>query len=323
MLGVGASRDSRATELAVVKSSLKQRNTDEPIPMSIFAFLLILLAALLHASWNLAVKSSGGGKMLSFYSALTVMLFWGPVNFGLWTFSPESSPTEWNSLAWMVVGASAVVHALYIACLFHGYEVAPLSVVYPIARGTAPLLSACAALFLFSENLTVSSAFGIAAITGGVVCLSWKGRVVEEERDRITKGLFWGGLTGMTIALYTLLDGYAVKTLGLNPLSVDYLANVLRAPLLVPFVLRTRAAELTKAHWRAILAITIFGPAAYILVMFAMRLAPLSHVAPARELSLLIGVFFSGHFLKEEERNKRLAAALLIAVGVLLLTASR
>lgn len=291
--------------------------------MSIFALFLILLAAVLHASWNLAVKASGGGKMLSFYSALTVMVFWGPINFGLWHLSPETSPTHWSATAWIVVGMSAVVHALYIACLFHGYEVAPLSVVYPIARGAAPLLSAFSAVFLFSESLTVSSALGIAGITGGVLCLSWKGRVTEEERARIAKGVFWGSLTGVTIALYTLLDGCAVKTLALNPLSVDYLTNVLRAPLLVPFLFRGSALTLTRSHWIAILAVTVLGPAAYILVMFAMRIAPLSSVAPAREVSLLFGVFFSGHFLQEEERSKRLFAALLIAAGVIALMASR
>lgn len=288
--------------------------------MSIFALSFILVAAILHASWNLTVKSSGGGKMLSFYSAITVTLFWGPINLGLWISYPETSPVLWSSLAWAVVGGSAVVHALYIACLFHGYEVAPLSVVYPIARGTAPLLSACAALFLFSEELTLISASGIVAITAGVVCLCWKGGVAAEERARVRRGLWWGSLTGLTIALYTLLDGYAVKSLGLNPLSVDYLTNVLRMPLLLPFMFLSRASELSRAHLRAILAITLFGPAAYILVMFAMRIAPLSHVAPAREISLLIGVFLSGHFLNEKERTKRLAAALLIAIGVILLT---
>ena len=289
--------------------------------MSIFALLLILLAAVLHASWNLAVKASGGGKLLSFYSALTVLLFWGPINLGMWHISPETSPAYWSATAWIIVGMSAIVHALYIACLFHGYEVAPLSVVYPIARGAAPLLSAFAALFLFSEALTVYSALGIAGITGGVLCLSWKGRVAEEERARIAKGVFWGALTGFTIALYTLLDGYAVKTLALNPLSVDYMTNVLRVPLLAPFLFRGTSLVLGRSHWIAILAITVLGPAAYILVMFAMRISPLSSVAPAREVSLLFGVFFSGHFLQEEERSKRLVAALLIALGVIALTA--
>ena len=117
---------------------------------------------------------------------------------------------------------------------------------------------------------------------------------------------------------YTVVDGYAVKVLAISPILVDYMGNAARVLLLAPVALRDRAetARLWRAQWRGALGVAVFSPIAYVLVLYAVQQAPLSHVAPAREVSMLFAALIGGHLLKEGDRAARIAGAVLIAVGV-------
>lgn len=115
-----------------------------------------------------------------------------------------------------------------------------------------------------------------------------------------------------------MLDGYAVKVLAVSPLMVDYFGNLLRLPLQLPALLRDPRGfwpEL-RHSWRGVLAVAGLGPLAYILVLMAVREAPLSRVAPAREVSMLFAALLGGQLLGEGERGWRIAGAALIGVGV-------
>ena len=137
-------------------------------------------------------------------------------------------------------------------------------------------------------------------------------------RARVHAGLVWGAACGALIALYSVIDGYAVKVLLVGPLLFDWLCNVLRVPMLIPLAWRERAAlpALWRTQWRAGLMVSVFGPAAYILVLYAVQLAPLSHVAPAREVSMLLAALIGGRLLGETQRGLRVAGAALLAAGV-------
>lgn len=289
--------------------------------MSTSAFLLVIVAALLHASWNLAAKKCGGGVVFAFATGLCTAALWLPIVVALVYFSPEDSPTTWSGSAWAAVILSAAIHAVYFVVLLHGYRVAPLSVVYPIARGTGPLLSSFCAVLLFDELVTVSSVTGILLIVVGVFLLAWQ-RPTTPSDQSIRSGIVWGMLTGLTIALYTLVDGYAIKVERLNPLVYDYVASLLRVAILLPFVIY-QTAELKRTfslHTKGIVIVSVLGPLAYVLVLSALQLAPLSRVAPVREVSMLFGAFFGGKFLKEGSLIQRMSAAALIAAGILMLT---
>ncbi|MFT7774514.1 EamA family transporter [Roseateles sp.] len=285
------------------------------------ALALVLAAALLHAVWNLAAKKWGGGTHFVFSCALGVVVLWLPAV--LWVGLDELP--RWSMLAWGFVAASAVVHLAYFNCLIAGYRASDLTVVYPVARGSGPLLSALAAVTLLDEHLGVHGALGLAGVVGGILLITMGPRLIgrdmahdAEAARRRRMGVWWGAATGALIAGYTLLDGYAVKMLAVSPLMLDYFGNVLRVPLQLPTLLRQPHSfwpELRRS-WRGVLAVAGLGPLAYILVLMAIREAPLSRVAPAREVSMLFAALLGGQLLGEGERGWRLAGAALIGIGV-------
>lgn len=288
------------------------------------ALALVLVAALLHAAWNLAAKKWGGGTHFVFSCALGVVVLWLPAV--LWVGLDELP--RWSSLAWGFVAASAVVHLAYFNCLIAGYRASDLTVVYPVARGSGPLLSAVAAVALLGEHLGVYGTLGLAGVVGGILLITMGPRLVArgvahdaEAARRRRMGIWWGAATGTLIAGYTVLDGYAVKVLAVSPLMLDYFGNVLRLPLQLPTLLRQPHSfwpELRRS-WRGVLAVAGLGPLAYILVLMAVREAPLSRVAPAREVSMLFAALLGGQLLGEGERGWRLAGAALIGAGVVAL----
>ena len=283
------------------------------------ALALVLAAALLHALWNVAAKKAGGDRHFALICALGVVLLWAPVA----AWSGFASAGRWGWTEWGLIVFSALVHVAYFLALLRGYRLADLTVVYPIARGSGPLLSAVGAALLLGESLSPTGAIGVIAVCGGVFLVAggpglWRRAQDAAARARLAAGLRWGFVTGALIASYTVIDGYAVKVMLLSPILVDYFGNVFRVPVLVPAALRDRTGFMAalRAQWRHALVVAVFGPLAYILVLYAMTLAPLSHVAPAREVSMLFAALIGGHLLGEGDRVLRLVGAVCIAGGV-------
>jgi len=160
---------------------------------------------------------------------------------------------------------------------------------------------------------------GILLITMGPRLL---GRGVPHDpvaARRRLHGIYWGAATGALIAGYTVLDGYAVKMLAMSPLLLDYFGNVLRVVMQLPVTLRQTHSfwPEVRSSWKGVLAVAVLGPAAYVLVLLAVKEAPLSRVAPAREVSMLFAALLGGQLLGEAERGWRLAGAALIGAGVI------
>ncbi len=295
--------------------------------MPLSALALVITAAVLHALWNVAAKKAGGNQPFALLTVLLTVVLWAPV--ALWVGMGEVG--RWGWLEWSVLWASAAVHVLYFSVLLKGYRVSDLTVVYPVARGSGPLLSAVAAVLLLGERLSLLGVAGLLGVCGGVFLIAggpalWRNlRQVEQpseagrvQHQRVMAGLRWGALTGALIATYTVIDGYAVKVLLIGPVLVDYVGNVLRIPLLLRSGLRDRAVfvQAFRSQWRYALVVAVLGPLAYILVLTAATMAPLSHVAPAREVSMLFAALLGGRLLGEGDRSLRLAGALLMAGGV-------
>ena len=290
--------------------------------MPLSALALVLLAALLHASWNIAAKRAGGDQRFTLITSVLTSVLWLPA--GLW-FGWQEVP-RWGWLEWGVIALSAAVHLLYFNALLTGYRKADLTVVYPLARGSAPLLTAVAAVLLLGERLTLLGAAGVIAVCGGVFLIAggpalWRHSHDAAQRERTRAGLRWGLITGGTIAAYSVIDGYAIKVLAIGPVIFDYLCNVLRVPLQLPTLLRNRSGlmQAWRAQWKYALVVSTLGPLAYILVLYALTLAPLSHVAPAREVSMLVAALLGGRLLGESDRGLRLLGACCIAGGVMAL----
>ncbi len=287
--------------------------------MSLTALALVLLAAVFHAIWNIAAKRAGGDSRFALVSALWVVVLWAPV--ALW-FGWDELP-RWGWSQWAAVGASAAVHLLYFNTLLRGYREADLTVVYPVARGSAPLVTVVAAVLLLGESLTPTAVAGVAAVCAGVFLVAggpalWRKVHDPAARARMHAGLRWGALTGLLIAGYSVIDGYAVKVLLVGPILLDYVCNLLRVPLLLPLALRDWPAFMhaLRTQWKPGLVLGLLAPAGYVMVLYALTLAPLSRVAPAREVSMLVAALLGGHLLGEGDRRLRLAGAGCIALGV-------
>ncbi len=131
----------------------------------------------------------------------------------------------------------------------------------------------------------------------------------------------WGALTGAFIAAYSVIDGYAIKLALMGPVIYDYVCNVLRVPLMLPALLRDRPGfrAAWRTQWQPALVMAVLSPLAYILVLYAVQQAPLSHVAPAREVSMLFAALLGGRLLGEAHRGLRLLGAACMALGVIAL----
>ena len=293
-----------------------------PDALPVTAFALVVLAGLIHASWNIAAKKAGGDVRFATFTTAVNAVVWAPL--GLWLGMAQVP--HWGKREWLLIAASAVLHSVYYIVLLRGYRKADLTVVYPLARGSAPLLSSMAAIVLLGEQLSALGIAGILGVVAGVFLIAggpglWRGAHDAQQRQRIRKGMVYGVLSGAFIASYTVVDGYAVKVLLLSPILVDYVGNVLRLFVVGPTVLRDlpAAAVLWKRQWKYALLVGTISPVSYVLVLYAMQVAPLSHVAPSRELSMLFAALLGGQLLGEGERLLRFTGAVCIAAGVIAL----
>lgn len=254
------------------------------------------------------------------YSALGCIVY-GPIAVYLWLAAPK----HFGLTAWLLITLSGFVHFGYALVLQRGYQVADLSVVYPAARGSGPLLATVGAVALLGEGVTWESLLGTALIVAGIVTVSGGGEPPHRRgmrKGRLAKGLEYGLATGVCIAAYTLVDASVVRRVAMAPLLMDYMSNAIRTVLLLPAMIHRRKVLREALHstgWEA-LGVAVVSPLSYILVLYAMRIAPVTHVAPAREISMLFAVLAGAAFLGEPQGKRRLAGAGVIALGVVFLS---
>ncbi len=290
--------------------------------MPLSALALVIAAAIIHATWNFYAKRAGGDARFGLLSCIFLMLFWAPLGLYLgWDVVPTWGQREWWFMFW-----SAVTHVGYYVFLLKGYRVADLTVVYSVARGSGPVLSASAAILWMGESLTPLGLAGLLGVVCGVFLIAGGAKVWQRaaharnpaDSQKLKAGLIYGLLTGLWIASYTAIDGYAVKFLLVSPILLDYMSNFIRIPLYLPLVWKDRYTLLPvwKTYWKPCLFVAVAGSVGYTLVLYAVQLAPLSHVAPAREVSMLFAALIGGRLLGEGDRKARIAGACLIALGV-------
>ena len=211
--------------------------------MPLSALALVVLAGLIHACWNIAAKKAGGDVRFVGFTSVVLMVFWAPV--GLWA-GWQQVPL-WGALEWALVLASALLHVGYFIVLLRGYRKADLTVVYPLARGSGPLLSSMVAIVFLGEQISSLGLMGILGVVCGVFLIAggpglWQAAHDPQQQARVRTGIFYGGFTGLFIASYTVVDGYAVKVALMSPILVDYFGNLVRLVFLLPTLLRDRPA---------------------------------------------------------------------------------
>lgn len=289
--------------------------------MAFASLLLVVLASFIHASWNLLAKRAASvGPIFVFAYNLIACIAYAP-----WVLYVL---VQGEGIAWTWIGViflllSGLIHLAYSLCLQRGYQVADLSVVYPIARGTGPMLSTLGAFLILGETPSGQGVAGLLLVVAGIGLIATQGDLSAFRRPGGQSGVRWGTATGGLIASYTVVDAYAVKALGIAPVVLDWFSNLLRFFLLAPLVIADprRSIEAMRGYWWIAVGVGLLSPLSYILVLAALTSgAPLSLVAPMREMSMMVGALMGMVILREKVGPWRLIGCGVLIAGVILLS---
>lgn len=282
--------------------------------MTALALALVLASAFIHASWNFLLKKSGGGTGLITAASLLSLAIYAPVVvLATWMAGYRFEPIHLP----LMLG-SGVVHTAYFILLDRAYRSGgDLSIVYPLARATGPLLTILVAVLLLGERPTALQLGG--AVLIGAAALLLTGNPFAWHKSEARHAVGFALLTGCMIAVYTVWDKASVAAWLIPPLLYDWGTNAFRCMVLVPLTRRRSPGAITRA-WEdrrgTIVIIAILSPLSYILVLTAMVWTPVSVVAPAREVSILFAALLGAHFLREGDVARRLVAAVGMALGI-------
>jgi drug/metabolite transporter (DMT)-like permease len=287
--------------------------------MTVFALVLVLAAATFHATWNLLAKRAGdGGALFVWLFSFLAMLIYAPLAVAVVLLERPGFGVE----EFVFMFGSGVLHLGYFVLLQRGYAVGDLSLVYPLARGTGPLLATAAAIVLLGERPGIVALLGIGLITVGVLLLTTEPGSIRKAGWGA--GVAYGLLTGAFIAAYTIWDKHAVSALLIPPLLQSWATTTVTTGLLTPLAVRQRGKVLAmwRAHKTEALGVAVLSPLSYILVLTALVFTPVSYVAPAREVSILIGAVMGARLLAEGDVWRRITAAGVMVLGITALALS-
>lgn len=283
--------------------------------MTILAIGLVLFSAVLHATWNLLAKRAQGDASFTWLYDVLALVIFAPVVF-VFILLSHTSFSVWTA-GFIIV--SGLLELAYFLLLQRGYRVGDLSLVYPLARGTGPLLATAVAILVLQEHPTPLALLGTGCVIGGVMLIAWGPQRLSEKRSRLA--VLYGILTGCCIAGYTLWDKEALSVGHLAPLVLYYGTVCLCVPVLTPFALHHW--QDVRFHWRVhrleAFGIAVLGTISYVLVLTALVFTPVSYIAPSREISVLFGALLGTRLLAEGETKRRLLAAGIIVVGIVAL----
>lgn len=275
--------------------------------MSATSFALVLLAALLHATWNALLKSADNR------AAALCLISVGHVIVGatLAFFVPLPAIESW-----MFLFGSTIVHFTYYFLLFHSYRLGDLSQVYPIARGMAPVLIALGAQFFIGEALPLKSWIGISIVSLGIFLLSY--RVILRQIPAAAVGA--AAATGVMIAIYSLMDGIGVRQ---SQAALGYIAwlFILEIFIVLFFAITRRKMVFALSARSLSLGVTAgaISALAYGLVIYVKMSEPLGVVSTIRESSVIFAALIGILIFGERPWKLRLIAAIIVATGVILL----
>lgn len=291
--------------------------------MSLLALVLVLTAALVHATWNYYLKKANATRPFWWIVYIITAVITVPA---LFLCDPDSLKNI-TPIGWLVIILSAPIHVIYGQVLQVGYKKSDYSIVYPTARGTGPLITVLSAVLILGDRPSFWGWVGIILILGAIVLLAMPQKTDKNTQElRIRAGIFWGALTGCFIAGYSFCDAWAVQqATGLTPLSFYFPSIAVRALVFAPFIVmhanwKEESKEIltTPRLQKALAVVTVGSPLAYILVLYAMTMAPLAYVAPSREVGMMIGVVLGGLLLKEKLSATRLTGVIGMTLGVIL-----
>ncbi|MBT8367603.1 MAG: DMT family transporter [Deltaproteobacteria bacterium] len=290
--------------------------------MSGLALGIVLLAALFHAGWNFLAKNSRKKIAFIWWFLLIATIGYLPMFMYFW---PGLDVT---AVGWICIIATGILHALYFWFMGGAYERGDLSLVYPLSRGSGPLLVPILAVIFLQEQISLTGAAGIVQVVLGIYIIHLKSFTVDSffEPLRAIRGgaSLWALCTGGTIAGYSLVDKVGVSLV--YPPAYIYLMFVISLLLLSPYVL-TRERAALKLEWQInrgpILIDGFLVLFTYMMILFAFRLSKVSYVVAAREVSIVFSALLGIFWLKEAHAPQKIAGSVLIALGVVFIGLSK
>jgi len=279
------------------------------------ALALVLSSAVLHATWNLIAKQVQAGTPFLFLIYVVGAVAYAP-------FATLILVVAQPVLGWWVVAfvaMSIVLQTVYFGTLTAGYRAGDLSLVYPIARATGPLLATLGAIGVLGERPTPLALAGALAIVAGAVVLTGDPRSLRARGAG--RAVVYALLTGVVIALYTLWDKTAVSVALIPPLVYDWLTIGGQAVAVAPAAWRQRVdvARIWNEQRRAVIVVGIISRLSYLLMLTALAISPVSYVAPARETGILFGTLLGTRVLAEGQGSRRMIGAAGMVLGVVAL----
>jgi drug/metabolite transporter (DMT)-like permease len=275
----------------------------------LLATVLALTAAVLHASWNLAVKSSGDRRM-SLWGQFLIAGLMSAFILCTWFAWFEQPHIAWG---WALV--SGATHVPYLLLLSRAYDRGDFSMAYPIVRGSGALVSAFAGIAILGDHYSPTSIFGIAVAVCGLFLLGKSGSwyVIGASLS-----------VAATIVVYSVVDGHGSR----QSTGVAYALalNMFAAIITTAYIFITRKHDMVNTirfNWKNMTLAAVASTTAYALVMIAYQHAPIGYVAALRESSVVIAALAGWKFLDEGDHNRRLSAAGIVLVGLVILVAGR
>jgi len=284
------------------------------LPLS--SLILVLTAAVLHALWNFVLKRTGERFLVAWWALAIGSLIYMP----LFLFFPVI-PVE----IWPYAISSGLVETFYMIALIGAYSLADFSLVYPLARGTAPLLLAVGAAVFLGERLNLHGYTGLVVLLAGLFVIAagpfWNG-----ERGRLSdwKGVAASLLVSVFVATYSTIDAAAVQLM--NPITYNALMLALMSAFLAPVIFKKygvrRVIETGRKDWPRFLVIGFLLVLTYMLVLIAYSRGNVSYAGALREVSVVIGAFVGWKLLGEKMGKVRLFGSAIIFIGIFLIASA-
>ncbi len=286
--------------------------------MPILALFLTLLATFLHAIWNLLAKKAND-RLVFFW-----LMLWAALVLYLPGFVFTLTRYPIPNIAWWYIVATGIIHAFYFIFLGYAYEKGDLSLVYPLARGTAPLLVPLIAFIFIHESLDFIGVMGIFFFILGIYILPLKAfsvsALIQPFAAMRQSSSQLALLTGVIIAGYSVVDKVGVGYV--NPFKYIYLMFLLTAICLTPYTILTKQRAIRNVWKNSKVSIVVVGFLClftYMLVLFAMRLSKVSYIVSVRQFSLIFGAILGITVLKEKHARPKILGAIFICIGVVLI----
>ncbi len=287
--------------------------------MTAFALLLVTMSALTHAFWNYLTKGSRDQGVFLWATGVAGSVLFLPAVAWL------AAPATWSSRVWLGFGLGAVIRALYFLSLSAAYSRGDLSLVYPVARGIAPVLVPVAAAVFLGERLSLGGALGLGIVALGVYIVHLPGLTAADVLRPLARlgaaSARYAVLTGVLTTTYSLVDKWNIAA-GAPPLAYAYFTIPVAAMLLTPVVLGRGSGTMSELRAAGIRVpvVAVLMTSGYVMVLVALQSTQVSYVAPARELGIVFATILGCVALREGATPQRLTGASVIVLGVILLS---